>query len=284
MRLTLALLLLAQNVTVAATFQGEWDFLFELHERINGVSHREFKFAAIPVVMETDYSGISWYLDFSDEVIAISGGPDKPFETTVEISGTIGTNEALPLSFPDTRGTAVAGHGKITGTGLTYSVTHRIVSATQTRESNSVDITDEHSINPTHALNVGSYPEDVELYLNNSSISIGLGRIDTGSGNYIELEMQPRHSCQCEVTLTEVLQGDFNSSGEVGADDYTIWQDGTGLLNPLMTSYASWKDNYGNAASDGSHAVIPEPTSLLLATLGFAVVFCRRRHGQLSGW
>jgi hypothetical protein len=157
MRIALILLLLAQNATTAATFQGGVDFSFQLYERINGVAQVETAIAQMPITLETDYSSISWYVDFSDQVINISGGLDQPFETTVEVNGRIGIEGPLSLSFPNSGGTAAAGYAGVTGTGLTYSVTNRIVSAVQTRESNPADVTSTptpitHSINVADAL------------------------------------------------------------------------------------------------------------------------------------
>lgn len=73
-------------------------------------------------------------------------------------------------------------------------------------------------------------------------------------------------NARVEDVLTP-LDGDFNGDGVVDAADYTVWRDNeSGQFGP--GDYATWSQNYGATASPA--AVVPEPGSLLLVTLGLA--------------
>lgn len=73
------------------------------------------------------------------------------------------------------------------------------------------------------------------------------------------------------------IAGDFNGSGKVDGADFLAWQ-----RNTSVGSLADWKANYGAgsavAAVAGAASAVPEPKSILLATLAAATCAGRRRR------
>ena len=94
------------------------------------------------------------------------------------------------------------------------------------------------------------------------------------------------------LTLTAILQGDYNENGVVDAADYTLWRDHLGapagtLPNDVdggiigSAQYNTWKTNFGaasGAGSDGSDIqTVPEPAmAALVAAEGLMVAWKRR--------
>jgi hypothetical protein len=90
------------------------------------------------------------------------------------------------------------------------------------------------------------------------------------------------------ITVAGVL-GDYNNNGVVDAADYTAWRDNLGgpdtaLQNrdPMnsgnidQTDYDFWKSRFGATSGAGSgslagNAAVPEPASLVLVLVGFAL-------------
>lgn len=79
------------------------------------------------------------------------------------------------------------------------------------------------------------------------------------------------------------LPGDYDNNGKADAADYTIWRDGSPLLNETASigvvdaaDYAAWSANYG-ATATASLIAVPEPTAALLAIAGLAGVASGRR-------
>jgi hypothetical protein len=73
--------------------------------------------------------------------------------------------------------------------------------------------------------------------------------------------------------------GDFDGDGDVDGRDLLRWQRGQSP-NPLSASdLAAWKANYG-AGSLAAVAAVPEPGTWMLALMGSAVVFARRRRSN----
>lgn len=78
--------------------------------------------------------------------------------------------------------------------------------------------------------------------------------------------------------IAPFLAGDYNDDGIVDAADYTVWRDGSTLLNETVTpgfvteeDYTVWQDNYGSASA--ALVAVPEPTTVwMLAVLGVGVV------------
>lgn len=71
--------------------------------------------------------------------------------------------------------------------------------------------------------------------------------------------------------LRVVASADFDGDGDVDGADFIKWQRG-GSPNPLSSSDLSlWKQQFGSSAALGAGAAVPEPTSLVLATLPMLV-------------
>lgn len=84
-------------------------------------------------------------------------------------------------------------------------------------------------------------------------------------------------------TLELPLEGDYNRDGTVGLADYTAWRDSLGATGPGLAAdgnfdwrvdhedYQLWTDHFGAtlAAPALAATAVPEPTSVLLAGLGF---------------
>jgi hypothetical protein len=91
------------------------------------------------------------------------------------------------------------------------------------------------------------------------------------------------------------LTGDYNRNGVVDAADYTVWRDTLGRTGAALTAdgdgngavdaadYGVWKTNFGTHAGSaaGSPSLaggeIPEPPTAILAIMGVAATFTRRR-------
>lgn len=92
------------------------------------------------------------------------------------------------------------------------------------------------------------------------------------------------------LSIISDRDADFDGNGLVNGVDFLIWQRNSGSAGTLATGDANndgvvnaadlaiWRDQYGTAALEASVASVPEPTSLLLATMaGLAVTSLRRR-------
>jgi hypothetical protein len=61
---------------------------------------------------------------------------------------------------------------------------------------------------------------------------------------------------------------------DVDGNDFLTWQQ-----DPSVGALADWEANYGATASlTGASAVVPEPTSLLLAVMACLAGCCRKRQ------
>ncbi len=82
------------------------------------------------------------------------------------------------------------------------------------------------------------------------------------------------------------LQGDFNSDGTVDAADYVTWRQNPATYGDGTAGYDLWQANFGNSAlgaGSGLSAIadpVPEPSSIALLILGFAVLAGQRRGRQ----
>jgi hypothetical protein len=83
------------------------------------------------------------------------------------------------------------------------------------------------------------------------------------------------------VTLSVLVNGDFNHDGVVNNADYVVWRKNNGS----QTDYNAWRSNFGNVVGSGSGSSlgggnVPEPASLILIAMGAAVsgIFNRRRR------
>ena len=87
------------------------------------------------------------------------------------------------------------------------------------------------------------------------------------------------------------IAGDFNNNGIVDAADYTLWRDNLGTNFDLngngdeaggsagvvdAADYTLWATSFGNTASTSTSTTIPEPSTLLLLTVGLPLLGRRR--------
>jgi hypothetical protein len=74
------------------------------------------------------------------------------------------------------------------------------------------------------------------------------------------------------------LDGDYNFDGIVDTADYIVWRKTGGT----QQGYIDWRSNFGMSVGSGagssSHAALPEPTCVLLLTLGAALGAVRGRR------
>ncbi len=83
-------------------------------------------------------------------------------------------------------------------------------------------------------------------------------------------------------TVSRIDQsGDFDGNGAVDAADYVAWREGLGSVN-TQADYNGWRTHFGQTVGTGSRAsaneAVPEPSVMLLATLGgVAIVAAPRR-------
>jgi T5SS/PEP-CTERM-associated repeat protein len=90
-----------------------------------------------------------------------------------------------------------------------------------------------------------------------------------------------------EVVLSnfiQILAGDFNHDGNVGAADYVVWRNNLGTTY-TEADYNVWRDNFGRSAagaaaiadsmSTSGVAHVPEPTGMVLFVIGPLLVIMR---------
>src|SRR5688500_6793265 len=88
---------------------------------------------------------------------------------------------------------------------------------------------------------------------------------------------------QIEAMDSPALHGDYNANAKVDAADYVVWRKnpsahgGDSCYNTLRTNFDRRRDG-GSALGAGAAAAIPEPASLILATLAISVSSLRRRR------
>jgi hypothetical protein len=100
-----------------------------------------------------------------------------------------------------------------------------------------------------------------------------------------------------QIALPFVL-GDYNHNGIVDAADYTVWRDtlgrsvavgigadgnGDGLIDAEDLNV--WRQHFGEKLPAGSASNVPEPSSLLLASVAAAIcllAMARRRHRRMD--
>lgn len=140
---------------------------------------------------------------------------------------------------------------------------------------------------------------------NPMSFALGTGgpnalRIDVAAGDVIRLSLQRFSGGEyvgVDLTITEIIRllGDADRDCEVGAVDYAIWAatfglSGVGLRADFdrngsvgASDYALWAANFGKTCPPVG-ASVPEPSGVLLGTMGIAILgICTRRRGSTSG-
>jgi hypothetical protein len=263
---SILLVLLPVQPVVAATFMGQAAADFGLEESLNGSHESVSQRASVTFTLTTDYKHISWAFSYDVDLL-MAGGPDKPFETRLKAKGVMNTLTPSPLTFPNEFGFVGGGNYALQGTAE-WSMSERIVTATDSRASAPKAIAGSGQ----HRLSVRNYPEYIELShgILNSQSTFDLGRINTGgANNFVRATMRVYDQ---QIRLTDLLPGDFASNGSVGTDDYVLWRDSPLPLGPFLTSYDSWKANFGDTLSAGNTAgsggAIPEPGTEVCALAG----------------
>lgn len=70
------------------------------------------------------------------------------------------------------------------------------------------------------------------------------------------------------------LLGDFDMDGDVDGTDFLVWQ-----RNPAVGNLADWQANYGaTSALAAATAAVPEPTGVVLLTIGCAIATLRKQR------
>jgi hypothetical protein len=107
-----------------------------------------------------------------------------------------------------------------------------------------------------------------QLYPFNSPGGFGLD-----SDNLINID-----NVALEFIPIVIAPGDFDVDGDVDGRDFLMWQRGESTTGPFDAGdLADWQANYGGGAELSSFGAVPEPSSLLLATMSVGLLV-RRRH------
>jgi hypothetical protein len=85
------------------------------------------------------------------------------------------------------------------------------------------------------------------------------------------------------ISVTRILNGDFNADGFVNAADYVVWRNTGGTQD----QYNLWRANFGQSLGQGVGAdtpiAVPEPASLLLLIAAVCVCGLRRSALVVAG-
>jgi hypothetical protein len=203
---------LHQRLVAAATFTGQTTATFRMVEYLDGSTTTVQQATPIFVTLTTDYSNISWTMEFDVDLL-MAGGPTQAFETRLKAQGSFGTEASSPLTFPDSSGSASAGTYGLVG-NATWIRSKRIVTATDTMTVGPNSWTTPAYTFNVHRFNVLSYPTSVRLLTSLSQLgvySIGkTGNTTNGTDVTVDFSSQMQN-----MNLFEQLPGDFNSSSTV---------------------------------------------------------------------
>ncbi len=122
-------------------------------------------------------------------------------------------------------------------------------------------------------------PSALEAIVTSPTAGAGAGVIDWDKANWLKTVYQ---------VVAAALPGDYNNNGVVDTADYVIWRDNQGapagsLPNDTaggaigMAQYNLWRTNYGATSLSAGGAAVPEPASLLLASLTIVAAWTARR-------
>lgn len=71
--------------------------------------------------------------------------------------------------------------------------------------------------------------------------------------------------------VSEFLPGDFNEDGSVDGTDFLLWQ-----ANPTLGSLSDWQANFGQSIPTARLTAVPEPTTVVVATLAMLMLLASR--------
>jgi hypothetical protein len=134
-----------------------------------------------------------------------------------------------------------------------------------------IDVTDE-GIDPDTDLPAGLFVTEFDV------VGFGIG----SSGVVFDYRLD---NVRLDTASMIALAGDYNDDGKVDAADYVVWRkvEGTTTLLPNdlfggmidERQYNQWRANFGEPAGGGSsasaNATVPEPVTIVLFLLSFAV-------------
>lgn len=90
------------------------------------------------------------------------------------------------------------------------------------------------------------------------------------------------------VIVGAIIDGDFNSDGQVDSADYTVWRDSLGQSGDSLPADANgsgsvdaedlaiWRTNFGTVASTVAVTAVPEPTAMLLGLSLISLIASQR--------
>jgi hypothetical protein len=157
--------------------------------------------------------------------------------------------------------------------------------------------------------NVWEWTETEWDLTNNSTSSLHAIRGGRYNGESSQLDAGGRNSFDPADTVVRIgfrvaslfaipvdLESDFNSDERIDGDDFLIWETYFGVVDPFGhdvhefgdadedsdidgNDFLIWQSEFGNTIAVAvTTAIIPEPTTILLAMLGMASTCCIRRR------
>jgi hypothetical protein len=70
------------------------------------------------------------------------------------------------------------------------------------------------------------------------------------------------------------LDGDYNHNGVVDGADYVMWRKNDGT----PAGYNLWRSNFGHTMGSGSVSAVPEPVSVIMVLIAYALTDVRVRR------
>lgn len=133
-----------------------------------------------------------------------------------------------------------------------------------------------------------------------------LGRVwDTSTDQLVSVRVATDGQPSFDIPVTYIQPGDYDESGVVDQDDYTLWREsfgltGSGLLADgngdevvNIADFTTWRDNLGavsppvvalasSAIALGPSTVVPEPKALMVALISVAILVAVGRKPRHS--
>jgi len=265
------------SLAEASTFVGEVFLRFHMASSRGGGL---VSYLPAPIYMTTDYGAVSGVeIPFSLPTVAVAGSPDDSFEITLAASGVIRSNRVSSLNYVDSAN-AFFGSSTSFVSDFEFTTTSRVGSLSEVVESGPQTTTSLGIRGPQ--VDVTDYPESIGYASRLESGGLGiaysedLGTVEVSIGVYHMDDSSYRRGI--DITMRELLPGDFNDDGVVDAADYTIWRDAAVPLARLLTDYTVWSEGYASSLEGPTNAeVVPEPSALLLVTSVAIWIACNQR-------